>query len=304
MLLSALYLHTLRGEGVMSLDEVALREWVHRIVHGMADRRAFLRYMMGLGLSGPFLNHLLATSTPAQAQTPRPVADFVPTKRGGGGKLRLLWWQAPTILNVHLASGTKDSDASRLFYEPLDAFDPEANFVPILATEIPSLDNGGLAKDGMSVTWKLKQGVVWHDGKPFTADDVVFTWEYAADPATSATTIGNFENIERIDKLDDHTVKVVFKVPTAYWYRAFFGRGGLILPKHLFASYKEQDSRNAPYNLKPVGTGPYKIVEFKPGDVVLYEINMQYHMPNRPFFDTVELKGGGDATSAARAVLQ
>jgi peptide/nickel transport system substrate-binding protein len=304
MLLSALYLHTLREEGVMSLDEVALREWVHRVVHGMTDRRAFLRYVMGLGLSGPCLSHLLATSTPAQAQTPRPVADFVPTKGGGGGKLRLLWWQAPTILNVHLASGTKDSDASRLFYEPLAAFDPEANFVPILAIEIPSLDNGGLAKDGTSVTWKLKQGVVWHDGKPFTADDVVFTWEYAADPATSATTIGNFENIEHIDKLDDHTVRVVFKVPTAYWYRAFFGRGGLILPKHLFASYKGQNSRNAPYNLKPVGTGPYKIVEFKPGDVVLGEINMQYHVPNRPFFDTVELKGGGDATSAARAVLQ
>jgi len=109
----------------------------------------------------------------------------------------------------------------------LAAFDPEANFVPILATEIPSLDNGGLAKDVTSVTWKLK-----------------------------------------------------------------------------FASYKGQNSRNAPYNLKPVGTGPYKIVEFKPGDVVLGEINMQYHVPNRPFFDTVELKGGGDATSAARAVLQ
>jgi len=129
--------------------------------------------------------------------------------------------------------------------------------------------------------------VTWHDGTPFTADDVIFTWEFAADPATGATTTGAYENIERIDKLDDHTVKVVFKVPTAYWYRAFFGGGGLILPKHLFASYKGQKSRNAPYNLKPVGTGPYKIVEFKPGDVVLYEINMQYHVPNRPFFDTV-----------------
>jgi len=142
MLLSALYQHALRGEAVMSLDEAALREWVHRVVHGMADRRAFLRYMMGLGLSGPFLSHLLATSTPAWAQTPRPVADFVPTKRGGGGKLRLLWWQAPTILNAHLASGTKDLDASRVVYEPLAAFDPDANFVPILATDIPSLDNG------------------------------------------------------------------------------------------------------------------------------------------------------------------
>ena len=88
--------------------------------------------------------------------------------------------------------------------------------------------------------------------------------------------------------------------PTPRWYIS----GGQILPKHLFAEYTGANARNAPYNLKPVGTGPYKIVEFKPGDVAHYEINPHYHMPNRPFFDTVELKGGGDATSAARAVIQ
>ena len=93
----------------MSLDEAALREWAHCVTHGMADRRTFLRYMMALGLSGPLLANLLAASPPAQAQTPPPAPAFVPTKRGGGGKLRLLWWQAPTILNTHLASGTKDS---------------------------------------------------------------------------------------------------------------------------------------------------------------------------------------------------
>jgi peptide/nickel transport system substrate-binding protein len=281
----------------MSLDEAALRAWVHGVVHGMADRRAFLRYMMGLGLSGPLLSDLLATYAPAQAQTPRPASDFVPTKRGGGGKLRLLWWQAPTILNTHLASGTKDMDASRVVCEPLAAFDPDANFVPILATDIPSLDNGGLAQDGKSVTWRLKKDVVWHDGKPFTADDVIFTWEFAADPATGATTTGSYADIDHIDKLDEHTVKVVFKEPTAFWYDAFFGHRGHILPKHLFAPYKGQEARNAPYNLKPVGTGPYKIGEFKPGDVALYEMNTQYHVPNRPFVDTVELKGGGDATT-------
>jgi peptide/nickel transport system substrate-binding protein len=257
----------------MSLDEAALRAWVHCVVHGMADRRAFLRYMMGLGLSGPFLSSLLATYAPAQAQPPQSVAAFVPTKRGGGGKLRLLWWQAPTILNTHLASGTKDMDASRVVYEPLAAFDPDANFVPILATDIPSLDNGGLAQDGKSVTWRLKKDVVWHDGKPFTADDVIFTWEFAADPATGATTTGSYADIDHIDKLDEHTVKVVFKEPTPFWYDAFFGHRGHILPNHLFAQYKGQEARNAPYNLKPVGTGPYKIGEFKPGDVALYEIN-------------------------------
>src|SRR5207253_8337889 len=107
------------------------------------------------------------------------------------------------------------------------AFDPEANFVPILATDIPSLDNGGLAQDGRSVTWRLKKDVLWHDGKTFTADDVIFTWEFAADPATGATTTGSYADIDHIDKLDEHTVKVIFKEPTPFWYDAFFGhRGG------------------------------------------------------------------------------
>jgi peptide/nickel transport system substrate-binding protein len=288
----------------MMLDETALREWIRRVVHGEASRRAFIRSMIRLGLSGPFVANVLAASMPAPAQAQPPASAFRPTKRGGGSKLRLLWWQAPTILNPHLASGEKDFDASRVVYEPLAAYDPDANFVPVLAADIPSIDNGGLAKDGTSVTWRLKHGVTWHDGTPFTADDVIFTWAFAADSATGATTSGAYANIKQIDKLDDHTVKVGFKEPMAFWYRAFFGGGGLILPKHLFAPYQGQNARNAPYNLKPVGTGPYKLVEFKPGDVALYEINPYYHVPNRPFFDSVEVKGGGDATSAARAVLQ
>ena len=99
-------------------------------------------------------------------------------------------------------------------------------------------------------------------------------------------------------------MKVIFKQPTPYWYDAFFGSRGHILPRHLFAPYAGQDARTVPYNLKPVGTGPYQIVTFNPGDVALFEINRRYHVPNRPFFDSVELKGGGDATSAARAIIQ
>lgn len=289
----------------MLIEESDLRQWIQRVVQGKAGRRQFMRTMVGLGLSAPFVADLLATYAPAAAQGARVAPSaFTPTKRGGGGKLRLLWWQAPTILNVHLAAGGKDYDASRVVYEPLAGFNADGELVPTLAAEIPSFDNGGLSRDGTAVTWRLKKGVVWHDGKPFTADDVIFTWEYTADPATAAVTSGSYQNIRHIDTLDEHTVKVVFKEPTPYWYDAFCGGRGQILPKHLFAEYKGQNSRNAPYNLKPVGTGAYKIVDFKPGDVALYEMNSHYHVPNRPFFDTVELKSGGDATSAARAVIQ
>ena len=99
-------------------------------------------------------------------------------------------------------------------------------------------------------------------------------------------------------------MRIVFKKPTAFWADAFVGVPGCILPKHMFADYKGAKSREAPSNLAPVGTSAYKFVEFKPGDLIRGELNPDYHMPNRPYFDTVEMKGGGDAVSAARAVIQ
>jgi peptide/nickel transport system substrate-binding protein len=283
------------------MDERELRMWIQRVKDGAISRRQFTRLMLGLGLTAPMVGQMLAHEGVATAQT-RPA--FTPTRRGGGGQLRVLWWQAPTLLNPHFANGTKDQDGSRVFYEPLASFDPDGNLVPNLAAEIPSLQNGQVAKDGLSVTWRLKRGVTWHDGRPFTADDVVFNWEYAVDPATAAWTIGFYRDIARIDKLDSHTVKIVFKNPTPFWPIAFCGVGGQIVPKHLFEPFKGAKSREAPANLKPVGTGPYRYVEFKPGDMIRAELNPNYHVPNWPFFDQLELKGGGDAVSAARAVIQ
>jgi peptide/nickel transport system substrate-binding protein len=99
-------------------------------------------------------------------------------------------------------------------------------------------------------------------------------------------------------------VRLVFQKPTPFWADAFVGNRGMIIPKHLFEAYKGAKSREAPTNLKPVGTGPYKFTDFKPGDIVRGAINTSYHEPNRPYFDAIEMKGGGDAVSAARAVLQ
>src|SRR5262249_8096546 len=149
-----------------------------------------------------------------------------------------------------------------------------------------------------------KRNATWHDGKPFTADDVVFNYEFVSDPATAAVTGGSYHDIARIDKLDSHTVKVVFKKPQAFWADAFFGNRGALIPNHPFEPFKGAKSREAPANLKPVGTGPYRFVDFKPGDTVRGELHPGYHVTNRPFFDAIEMKGGGDAVSAARAVLQ
>ena len=285
------------------MDERALRELISDVKAGRLSRRTFVQTMIGLGLTAPLAAQMLASAGVAHAQ-PKAPAGPAPTRRGGGGPLKTLWWQAPTLLNPHFATGTKDQDASRIFYEPLAGFDPDGNIVPILASEVPSVSAGTLARDLTWVTWKLRRGVTWHDGKPFTADDVVFNWEFVADPATSAVTSGSYREISKIETPDPYTVKLVFNKPQPFWADAFCGTRGQIIPKHLFDAYRGAKSREAPANLKPVGTGAFRFVDFKPGDVVRAEINPGYHVSNRPFFDTLEMKGGGDAVSAARAVLQ
>jgi peptide/nickel transport system substrate-binding protein len=282
------------------MDEHDLRGLIDQVKAGGMSRRAFAKRLMAVGLTAPMATQLLAVSGVAMAQS-RPT--YKPTKRGGGGLLKVLWWQGPTLLNPHFAVGTKDQDGSRLFYEPLAGWDGDGNLRPILAEAIPGREDGTLAADGKSVTWKLKKGVSWHDGKPFTADDVVFTWEYSKNPATATVTVGSYKDVV-VEKVDDHTVVVKFPQPTPFWADAFVASAGSIIPQHLFADYIGDKSRDAPTNLKPVGTGPYKFKDFKPGDMVAGVINTAYHMENRPYFDAIEMKGGGDAVSAARGVLQ
>ena len=284
------------------MDEHALRALIADVKAGRLSRRAFVQTMVGLGLTAPLALQMLAAGGVPRAHAQG--TNFVPTKRGGGGALKMLWWQAPTLLNPHFATGTKDQDASRIFYEPLAGFDPDGNVVPVLAAELPTVTNGGLAKDLTSVTWRLKKGVQWHDGKPFTADDVVFNYEFVIDPANKTVTTGSYTEISKIDKVDSHTVKITFKKPQPFWSDAFCGVRGMVIPKHVFEPFRGAKAQEAPANLKPVGTGPFRIVDFRPGDVVRADINPAYHVPNRPFFDHVEMKGGGDAASAARAVLQ
>jgi len=282
------------------MNEQALRGMIARVKDGRMSRRAFVQRMVALGLTAPMAGMMLSHSGVAWAQA---TSAYKPTKAGGGGPIKLLYWQAPTLLNPHFAVGTKDQAACRIFYEPLAGWDADGNLVPFLAAEIPSPENGGLSDDGKSVTWKLKQGVKWHDGQPFTADDCIFNWQYAGDPATATYDVATYKDI-KVEKLDDYTIKVIFQKPTPFWPDPFVGVRGMIIPKHLFEAYNGDKSRDAPANLAPVGTGAYKFVDFKPGDLVRGEINTAYHVPNRPYFDTVEVKGGGDAISAARAVLQ
>ncbi len=278
--------------------EAALRAGLDGVRAGRLSRRGFVAQLAAWGIAAPAAQLLLAQQGLAQAVA---IPPYKPTKRGGGGALKLLLWQGPTLLNPHFAVGSKDTEGCALFYEPLMRYDANGMPVPVLAASIPTRDNGGIAADGRSVTWKLKPGVTWHDGQPFTADDVVFNWQYATDPATAAVTIGGYDNVKAMEKLDALTVRVDFQRPSALWGR---GATALLVPRHAFARYKGANSREAPANLRPLGTGPYRFVDFKPADLVRGAMYASYHQPARPHFDTVEIKGGGDSASAARAVLQ
>ena len=275
-----------------------LRQWIAQVRAGQLPRREFMLRLAAVGLAPTMAATLLGEGARAQAA---PAFTYKPTRRGGGGLLRVLLWQGPTQLNPHFATGTKDADGARVFYESLARWDFDGELQPVLAAELPSRRNGGVAADGTSVTWKLKKDVTWHDGQPFTADDVLFNAAYASDPGTAATTSGNFRGYQFV-KLDSHTVRVVFDKPTPFWSGPYCVSS--LIPRHLFLPFIGAKSRDAPVNFKPVGTGPYVFAEFKPGDLLRGTLNTRYHQVNRPHFDAIEIKGGGDATSAARAVLQ
>jgi peptide/nickel transport system substrate-binding protein len=218
--------------------------------------------------------------------------------------LKMIYWQAPTILNPHLSTGFKDSEASRITLEPLATFNPEGKLIAILAQEIPTEENDGVAQDGLSVTWKLRQDVKWSDGEKFTASDVVFTYQFITNPKVGSVNSADYGVVKNVEALDEYTVKVTFKEVTPAWYSVFVGGAGMILPEHLYQQYNGENAREAPFNLIPVGTGAYAVSQFKPGDSVIYQPNPHYRQPESQNFEHIEIKGGGDATSAARAVLQ
>ena len=241
-----------------------------------------------------------AAAAPAAAPRHQPQGQ-----RGQGGTLNILYWQAPTILNTHLSQGTKDQDAGALVLEPLAASGPDGKPVPVLAAEIPTVDNGGVSKDQKTITWKLKPGVKWSDGTAFTADDVVFTWQYIADPKTAATDTQTADGVTNVEAhRPTHRQGHLQGRRTRTRTRSSCPAQGTILQKKQFQDFIGDNAKDAPGNLTPIGTGPYKVADFKPGDVVTYTMNELYRDPNKPFFKDVQIKGGGDATSAARAVFQ
>ncbi|MDE3123061.1 MAG: peptide ABC transporter substrate-binding protein [Paracoccaceae bacterium] len=225
--------------------------------------------------------------------------------RGSDGQLNLLYWQAPSIMNPYLSSGTKDLEASSIVIEPLARYNPKGEMIPYLAADIPTVANGGVSKDLMSITWKLKPGLKWSDGSAVTADDVVFTGEYCMDPKGGCAQLSHFQNVSKIEAVDPLTVKITYKQPMPDPYGPFVSYESPILQKKQFEKCMGAAAPTCTQaNFNPIGTGPFEVVNFKPNDVIQLKANPNYRDPNKPAFATVNFKGGGDAAAAARAVFQ
>lgn len=226
-------------------------------------------------------------------------------ERGADGQLNIIYYQAPSILNPYLSSGTKDVESSSLVLEPLAGFDEKGTVFPRLVTEIPTLENGGVSADLTTITWKLKPDLKWSDGSPLTADDVVFTKDYCTHPEGGCAQAARFEGVKSVEAVDPLTIKVTFEAPKPNPYMAFVGSQSPILQK---AQFKDCLGAKAPEcteaNFHPVGTGPFKVVDFKVNDVIQMEANPNYRDPAKPAFATLTLKGGGDAAGAARSVME
>ncbi len=226
-------------------------------------------------------------------------------ERGSDGNVNILYWQPVSIMNPYLSQGTKDIEAASLVIEPLARFDAGGTLVPFLATEVPTVQNGGVSEDLTTITWNIAPGILWSDGTPLTAADVVFSWQYCTAEGGGCANAGKFEGVANVEALDDLTVKVTFTGPTPYPYGPFVGGQSPIIQAAQFADClgpRAPECTEA--NTMPIGTGPFVVTNFVPDDVVTLAANPNYRDPAKPAFATVTLKGGGDAAASGRAVLE
>ena len=244
-----------------------------------------------------------AIATSAFASTA--IADGHEGERARDGEVKIIYWQAPSILNPYLSGGTKDIESSSLVIEPMGRYDQNGDMMPWLAAEIPTVGNGGVSKDLTSITWKLKKGLVWSDGSPVTSTDVVFTANYCMDPDGGCAQLEKFDGVVSVEAIDTLTTKVTFKEAKPNPYGPFMGGQSPIIQAAQFA---DCTGARAPEctaeNFGPIGTGPFVVTNFKPNDVIQMVANDNFRTAGKPAFASLTFKGGGSAEASGRAVME
>lgn len=231
------------------------------------------------------------------------------TPAPGGGQIIYALYQEPEILNPYIATQTASGEANSPVIEGLLGVDPEGNFYPILAEEVPTIENDLVSEDGLQITYNLKQNILWSDGRPFTCADVVHTYRSVIHPLSGAVSTTGYvdivppadiatlmENAEAeveedpadgggVVCLDDHTVHITF----ANFYAPYLSLFGAIMPAH--ATGAPANMQKWVYNWHPVGTGPFKIQEWVSGDHITYVPNENYRdYPDKPKLDKLIIR--------------
>jgi peptide/nickel transport system substrate-binding protein len=237
--------------------------------------------VLWLAACGPATSPPATTAPPGAQVQPATPAPAGPKR---GGKAVIAYWQSPVQLNIYASTQTVVNDVNQYVVEGLTNVLPDGTRVPQLAKEVPSLQNGGVSQDGKTITYKLKEGIVFSDGSPLECEDVVFTWKFIMTPNTGVTSTAGYREIENITCSDKYTVVMKFKNVYAPFV-TLFERS--IIPRN---AGKLEDGKNWPYNRKLVGTGPWKIDEWVPDQHIVLSRNEKYREQGKPYLDSLVLR--------------
>ena len=195
------------------------------------------------------------------------------------GTLRIATSLGPNTFNPILSTQQVEALLQAFVFDPLIATDERGRDIPILAAAVPTLENGGISRDGLTITYHLRRNVRWQDGAPFTSRDVAFTFGAIMNPATAVATRHGYDQVARVETPDPYTAVFRLKRRFAPAVRTFFAHSDApyyILPAHLLEKY--HDLNRVPFNQQPVGTGPFRLVRWLRGDRIEYAANVGYFL--------------------------
>ena len=221
---------------------------------------------------------------PGLAQAPRP-----------GGQIVHGSVQEPDRIWGPVTGLTVSGEISQLVNASLIEINERLEYVPALATEVPTVDNGGISKDGLRYTFKLRKGVRWHDGKPFTSADVAFTHKVVMDPAVDVRGRVGWNKVSRVDTPDEHTVAFQFSAVDAPFLDRVATLG--LLPKHILGELPGAEIKTHKWFRAPVGLGPFMFKEWVSGSHLVLVKNPSYWKPGRPYLDRIIYKIVPDANA-------
>jgi peptide/nickel transport system substrate-binding protein len=204
----------------------------------------------------------------------------------------------PNSLMPLLALNDYEQFVNRFVFDVLVTAAPGGRgFIPRLASEVPTLANGGISKDGLTITYKLRHNVRWHDGAPFTSEDVKFSFAAMMNPANNVPDRHGYDQVRSVETPGKYTVVFRFKAPYAPAISTIFSDGtpSAILPAHLLRSLPNLNA--IPFNSAPIGTGPYRFVRWTRGSSIELAANPDYYL-GAPKIPRIEIRIFPDENTA------